>query len=422
MERCGTEKAGMTKMSTKSAKHAILGVTGSIAAYKACEVASLLVKQGFKVTPVLTNSAANFIGAASLEGITGTPVITTMFDPSTNTDIDHVGVPSSADIVIVAPATANVLGKAANGIADDWLSTALLVTRAPILFAPAMNTNMYQHDAVQQNLRTLRERGCHFVGPDSGVLACKTVGIGRMMDPPYVVEAALALLHTKRDLEGKKVVITSGGNHEPIDPVRYIGNRSSGKMGHAIAQEALQRGAEVLVITGPAEVQPPQGAAIVHVQTALEMRSALFEHLNDADVIIGAAAVADYRVDNPPNQKQKRNGSGFTLNLVENPDIIAEAAVQRRDGQVYVGFAAETNDLIANAQTKRTKKGLDLIVANEVGTPDSGFGSEQLRAAFIGPNGAPKEPTLLSKAAVAQRLFDEAAALASKTGIPAATR
>ena len=395
----------------RCSRHAILGVTGSIAAYKACEVASLLMKQDFKVTPVLTRSASEFIGAASLEGITGTPVITEMFDTSTNTDIDHVGVPTNADIVIVAPATANVLGKAANGIADDWLTTALLVTRAPVLFAPAMNTNMYQHPAVQKNLSTLRERGCHFVGPDSGLLACKTVGIGRMMDPPYVVEAALAILHAKRDLLGLKVIITSGGNHEPIDPVRFIGNRSSGKMGHAIAREALQRGADVTVVTGPAEVQPPQGAAVVQVQTALEMYNALLERLEDADIVIGAAAVADYRVDEPAAEKLKRNGAGMTLKLVENPDIIAEAAARKRDGQVIVGFAAETNDLVRNAQAKRAKKGLDLVVANEVGTMESGFGSEKLRAAFIGPDGAANEPALLTKSAVAERFFDEVVAL-----------
>ena len=393
-------------MSTTSAKHVILGVTGSIAAYKACEVASLCVKQGFKVTTVLTKSAAEFVGAPSFEGITGNRVITEMFDSSTNVGIDHVGVPTSADLVIVAPATANILGKAAQGIADDWLTTALLVTRAPILFAPAMNTNMYEHPAVQENIRTLRDRGCHFVGPDSGVLACKTVGIGRMMDPPYIVEAAMSLLYPKHDLAGKKVLLTTGGNHEPIDPVRFIGNRSSGKMGHALAQEALNRGAEVTVITGPAEVQPPEGVTVIRVQTALEMGDALNEHFESADVVVAAAAVADYRVDEPATEKHKRQGGPMTLSLVENPDLIARVAAKKRPGQIVVGFAAETSDLERNAQAKLVKKNLDLIVANEVGTPDSGFGTDTVRAIIMDAAGRADEPALLSKVALAERLFD----------------
>lgn len=393
-------------MSTTSAKHVILGVTGSIAAYKACEIASLLSKKGFKVTPVLTKSAAQFIGAASLEGITGNRVITEMFDTSTNAGIDHVAVPQSADLVIVAPATANILGKAAHGIADDWLTTALLVTRAPILFAPAMNTNMFGHAAVQDNLRTLRDRGCHFVGPDSGVLACKTIGVGRMMDPEYVVEAAMSLLYPKHDLAGKRVLLTSGGNHEPIDPVRFIGNRSSGKMGYALANEALQRGAQVTVITGPADVVPPEGATTIQVQTAIEMGDALLEHLHEADIVIGAAAVADYRVENPPTEKRKRDGRAMTLTLVENPDLIAEAAARKREDQVVVGFAAETQDLLENAHAKLAKKNLDLIVANEVGVADSGFGTDTVRASLIDASGTVDAQPLLSKAELAERLFD----------------
>ena len=407
-------------MSTRSAKHIILGVTGSIAAYKACEVASLLVKQGFQVTPVLTGSARNFVGPASFEGITGSRCITELFDSATNVDIDHVAVPTSADLVVIAPATANVLAKAAHGIADDWLTTALLVTRAPILFAPAMNTNMFQHAAVQDNLRTLRERGCHFVGPDSGVLACKTVGIGRMMDPPYVVEAALALLHETGELAGKKVLVTSGGNHEPIDPVRFIGNRSSGKMGHALAQEALKRGASLTVISGPAEVRPPQGAYVVQVETALEMAEALHKHMGAADIIVGAAAVADYRVAEPANEKLKRNGGAVTLKLVENPDIIAQAGAAKRGDQVIIGFAAETQGLVENARDKLRRKNLDLIVANEVGTSESGFGAETIRASFIDADGTVEEQPLMSKAELAARLFDRIASLSvAKSATPA---
>jgi phosphopantothenoylcysteine decarboxylase/phosphopantothenate--cysteine ligase len=393
-------------MSTKSCNEVILGVTGSIAAYKACEVASLLVKQGVRVVPVLSDSAQHMIGAASFEGITGTRAITSMFDSATNAEIDHVAVPSRVDLVIVAPATANVIAKAAQGIADDWLTTALLVTRAPILFAPAMNTNMYQHAAVQANMRTLRERACHFVGPDSGVLACKTVGVGRMIDPEYIVETALGLMHGRNDLEGIHVLITSGANHEPIDPVRFIGNRSSGKMGHALAREALNRGAKVTVVSGPAQVAPPHRAHVVPVQTAVEMRDAVLRHLPEADIVIGAAAVADYRVASPGSAKHKRSSDGLTLSLIQNPDIIAETALRKRDDQFIVGFAAETDDLIENAKAKMRKKNLDLVVANEVGGTDSGFGSETTRATFVTPDGGVDALPLVTKADLAARLFD----------------
>ncbi len=398
-------------MSSTSRNEIILGVTGSIAAYKACEVASLLVKQGLQVVPVLSAAAQQMVGAASFEGITGTRAITSMFDSATNVEIDHVALPTRASLVVVAPATANVIAKAAQGIADDWLTTALLVTRAPILFAPAMNTNMYQHAAVQANLRTLRERGCHFVGPDSGVLACKTIGVGRMIDPAYIVEVALGLLRRRNDLEGLHVLITSGANHEPIDPVRFIGNRSSGKMGYALAKEALDRGAKVTVVTGPAEVAPPLAAHVVHVQTAIEMRDAVLKHLPEADFVIGAAAVADYRVAEPSRSKRKKDGKALALQLVENPDVIAETALRKRDDQIVAGFAAETNDLIENAKTKLRKKNLDLIVANEVGGKNSAFGADASRASLITPDGKIDALPLLAKSALAEQIFDRLLAL-----------
>jgi len=402
-------------VATTSDKHVILGVTGSIAAYKACEIASALVKQGIRVTPVLSASAQHLVGSASFEGITGTPAITAMFDSSTNVEIDHVAVPTGADLVIVAPATANVLAKAAHGIADDWLTTALLVTRAPILFAPAMNTNMYQHPAVQANLRTLRERGCHFVGPDSGVLACKTVGPGRLIDPVCIVEAGLGLLRRRTDLEGVHVLLTSGANHEPIDPVRFIGNRSSGKMGRALAQEALDRGAEVTIVSGPADVGVPSAARVVRVETALEMRDAVLRYETDADIVIGAAAVADYRVEGPPREKHKRSGEGLTLRLVENPDIIAEVGLRKRDGQLVVGFAAETVDLVANATAKLERKKLDLIVGNEVACAESGFGTDTVKAVFVDGTGSPETLPLVTKAELAERLFDRLVAMRRRT-------
>jgi phosphopantothenoylcysteine decarboxylase / phosphopantothenate---cysteine ligase len=393
-------------MNTKSAKHVVLGVTGSIAAYKACEIASTLTKAGVNVTPVLTKSAQNMVGPATFEGLSGNRVITDMFDPVQNTDIEHISVATSADLFLIAPATANIIGKAAHGIADDWLSTALMVTQAPILFAPSMNTNMYRHPALQENLDTLRERGCQFIGPDSGVLACKTVGPGRMSEAEAVVKRAFEILDGVRDLEGCRILITSGANHEPIDPVRYIGNRSSGKMGYAIADEAIRRGAQVTVITGPAEVAPPAHATVIQVQTAREMCDAVLNAMADADVIIGAAAVADYRVENPTTQKQKRDGSDMSLTLVENPDIIGTVGANKKDHQVIIGFAAETNDLIANAQKKLEKKKLDMIVANTVGTADSGFGTETTDAQFLYRDGVIQEHPRLLKTELAARLMD----------------
>lgn len=403
-------------MSTKSAKHVVLGVTGSIAAYKACEIASTLTKAGVRVTPVLTKSAQNLVGAATFEGLTGNRVITDMFDPAQNTDIEHISVATSADLFLVAPATANILGKAANGISDDWLSTALMVTQAPILFAPSMNTNMYRHPAVQANIQTLSERGYHFIGPDAGVLACKTVGPGRMTEPAEIVERVFSLLDGVQDLVGHHVLITSGANHEPIDPVRYIGNRSSGKMGYAIADEALSRGARVTVITGPAEVAPPDGAEVINVQTAEEMCNAVIESMGDADVIIGAAAVADYRVESPATEKKKRDGSALSIELVENPDIIATVGAKKRENQVVIGFAAETNDLIANAKKKLEKKKLDMIVANTVGTADSGFGTDTVDARFLYRDGTIREQPMLLKTELAERLMDSVAHLLEQRG------
>lgn len=394
-----------------SNKEIVLGVTGSIAAYKACELASRLVEAGARVIPVLTRSALELVGSASFEAITGQRVISHMFEPLQNPDVEHIAVATRADLFLIAPATANILAKAAHGIADDWLSTTLLATRAPILFAPAMNTNMYNHPATQANIETLRARGCHFVGPDSGHLACGTTGIGRMADPAIIIEAAIPLLSDRKDLAGKRVLITSGGTHEPIDPVRFIGNRSSGKMGRALALEALARGARVTVVTGPADVPLPYGAEVVTVESAGEMAEAVGTRAPEADVIVGAAAVADYCVDQPLSGKQKRDGGPVSLALAENPDILAQVGAARRDSQVIVGFAAETADLLANAKAKLQTKNLDLIVANEVGSPDSGFGADTVKACIIDRNGSAENLAKIAKEDLARKLFDRIAVL-----------
>ena len=396
---------------TISNREVVLGVTGSIAAYKACEIASRLVELGVRVTPVLTKSAQEFVGAASFEAVTGQRAIVEMFAPLQNPEVEHIAVATRAALFLIAPATANILAKAAHGIADDWLSTTLLATRAPILFAPAMNSNMYDHPATRANIETLRARGCHFVGPGLGRLACGTIGVGRMIDPLTVVEAALPLMASNTDLSGKRVLITSGGNREAIDPVRFIGNRSSGKMGRALALEALVRGATVTVVNAPSEIPMPYGAEVIPVESALDMAEAVLARAPEADVIIGAAAVADYRVAAAETRKIKRRGEPLVLTLTENPDILAQAGRAKHKGQIIVGFAAETDDLLRNATAKLEKKNLDLIVANQVGTSDSNFGTDTIKAAFIAPGGHVEDLPLLTKEDLAEQLMDRIASL-----------
>jgi len=390
-------------------KEIVLGVTGSIAAYKACEIASRLREAGARVLPVLTRGGAAFVGAASLEGVTGRPVIHEMFDSVQNPEIEHIAVARRADLFLVAPATANIIAKVAHGIADDWLTTTLLATRAPILVAPAMNTQMYLHAATQDNIATLHARGVRFVGPGAGNLACGEVGPGRLIETPAILEAMLPLLADKQDLAGRKVLLTSGGNHEPIDPVRFIGNRSSGKMGRALALEALRRGAEVTVVTGPHEAPLPGEATVIRVETANEMLAAVNEHFDAADIFVAAAAVADYRVETPATEKRKRDLPNLTLNLTANPDIAATVGARKRPDQVCIGFAAETSEFVAHAQAKLAKKNLDLICANEVGTPDSGFGTDTNRAWLLVRDAEPLDCGLVSKDDLAAKILDHAA-------------
>ncbi|MBI2423170.1 MAG: bifunctional phosphopantothenoylcysteine decarboxylase/phosphopantothenate--cysteine ligase CoaBC [Candidatus Hydrogenedentes bacterium] len=398
----------------------VLGVTGSIAAYKACEIASRLVEHGAQAIPVLSASAQQFVGAASFEGITGQRAITSMFEPAQNPDIEHIAVARRADAFLIAPATANILAKAAQGMADDWLSTTLLATRAPVVFAPAMNMNMYSHPAVQANIATLQSRGCAFVGPGSGQLACGDMGPGRLIETQAILEALAVALHHDKPLAGKRVLLTSGANHEPIDPVRYIGNRSSGKMGHAIALEAMRRGATVTVVSGPAEVPPPYGARVVPAHTASAMLEAVQAHWGESDIFIGAAAVADYHVENPPAAKQKRSTATVHLELTPNTDIAAWVGLNKRGHQIAVGFAAETHNHLEFAQEKLRKKQLDLVVANAVGVADSGFGKATTRAWLITDDHVSAALPLMSKEALAALLFDAIAGLPA--GVSAAPR
>lgn len=402
-------------------KEICLGVSGSIAAYKAAEIASRMVEGGATVRVALTRNAQQFIGPATFEGITGNPVITELFSPSTTPEIEHIAVARRAHLFLIAPASANILAKAAQGLADDWLSTTLLATRAPVLFAPAMNMRMFEHPAVQANIETLRHRGCHIAGPASGALACGDVGPGRLLEPAAILEHAEVLLSTNKDLAGKKVLITSGANHEPVDPVRYLGNRSSGRMGRALAMEALRRGAEVTVVTGPCRVEPPSLAQVVRVETAAEMLDAVEAHFATADIFISAAAVADYRVEQPAAEKRKRQEPLVTLTLVQNPDIARHFGLKKRSGQLSVGFAAETHSILANAAEKLEKKSLDLIVANEVGVSDSGFDTETSRAWLLAVGHEPEELPLLPKEELAVRIFDRIAEIMRARDVPPAS-
>jgi phosphopantothenoylcysteine decarboxylase/phosphopantothenate--cysteine ligase len=392
-------------------KTVVLGVTGSIAAYKACELASRLVEADARVYAVLTQNAQQFVGPATFEALTGNHVVTRMFEPLAQPEIEHIALARRADLFLIAPATANILAKAAHGIADDWLSTTLLATRAPLLFAPAMNTQMYLHPATQENIDILRARGCRFVGPGEGKLACGEVGEGRLIEIPAILEAASAALSPKKELTGKRVLITSGATYEPIDPVRFIGNRSSGKMGRAIALEALRRGAEVTVVSGPATVELPFAAEVIRVRTAEEMLQAVRARMDDADLFIAAAAVGDYRVEHPAGEKHKRNGDALTLTLTPNPDIAAYVGAKKRPGQITVGFAAETNNLVEYAAEKLKKKNLDLIVANQVGGPECAFGADAARAWLLTPDAPPTPLELLDKSDLAEQLFDAIAKL-----------
>ena len=391
---------------TTSTKEIVLGVTGSIAAYKACEIASRLVEKEYVVTPVLTASAQQLVGPATFEALTGRRTITEMFESSSNTEVAHIAVAQRADLFLIAPATANIIAKAARGVADDWLSTTLLATEAPVVFAPAMNANMYKHPATQENIEVLKSRGCIFVGPGEGKLACGTVGPGRMVDVPRIIEAVDIALHETKDLVGLSVIITAGGTREPIDAVRFIANRSSGKMGRALAMEALKRGAHVTVIAGHMDVPPPEGAEVIVAETAGGMAEIALSLAQDADVFVGAAAVGDYRVENPSDDKHKRTGKRLTLEFVENPDVISQVGALKRDGQVVAGFAAETDDLVKNAKAKLKKKKLDVIVANEVNAEESGFGTDTLRASLIDAKGNVDDLDLVSKEEVARLLFN----------------
>ena len=393
-----------------------LGVTGSIGAYKAVEIARGLQTRGHEVVAVMTRSARRFIGPLTFEAITRRRVITDQFARGANADIEHIALASDIELLVVAPATANVIGKFAHGIADDFLSSLYLATHAPVLVAPAMNTNMLSHEAVCHNIATLRARGVRFVEPGEGFLACGWIGRGRLAEPDEVVAAADALVRPRGSLVGRSVVVTAGPTYEDLDPVRYVGNRSSGRMGLALAAEAVARGARVVLVTGPTALAPPDAAEVVSVRSASEMRAAVLAHVTDADALIMAAAVADYTVEGGPRaQKVPREGDSLTVTLTRTPDILSEVARDRRGrsssaGPVLVGFAAETRDVVARGRAKLRTKDVDIIVANDVSRGDAGFDVESNAATIISPDREEPVP-LQTKRQLAAVILDRVEAL-----------
>lgn len=396
-------------------KNIILGVTGGISAYKCVDLVSRLRKQGANVHVILTKGAQNFVTETAMREISGNPVVTSMWQEIQQYDVEHIALAQLADVVLVAPATANVIAKCACGMADDMLTTTLLATKAPVFFAPAMNTNMYENSITQQNLHTLQERGCHIIDPAAGHLACGTSGVGRMPEPQELVEILADFFATGKetaetdeadsrqklaeglDFSGVNILVTAAGTREPIDPVRYIGNRSSGKMGYAIAEAARDLGANVTLISGPSALPPLAGVNFFKVESARDMRRLVLENFPESQIVIKAAAVADYRVKNVADHKIKKNDEELTLVLEKNPDILKELGQKKQKGQVLVGFAAETQNLIQYAQSKLEKKNLDMIVANDVSKPQAGFNVDTNLIKLLKRDGSIEELPLMSK-------------------------
>jgi len=396
-----------------------VGVSGGIAAYKAAELVRALQRQALEVHVVMTESATRFVQPLTFSALTGHKVITSLwdeavpnenaYDSSSENGIEHIGEAQWADALVIAPATANILAKFAHGIADDFLSTMYLATHAPVLVAPAMNVNMWGHPATQANLEILRQRGVRVIEPGTGDLACGMVGTGRMAEPSAIADAVLNALGRRHDLAGEIVLVTAGGTREALDPVRYLGNRSSGKMGYALADAAQGRGAKVILISGPSSLYPPPHCELIKVTTAEEMRRAVIERMNEVTLVIKAAAVADYRPVSVSDHKLKRSGP-MTLELAPTEDILAEVVERRRPGQLIVGFAAETENRMENGRAKLLRKGADAIVVNDVSGENVGIDADNNAATFLTPTTA-IELHEMPKRKLADRILDEILAL-----------
>ena len=394
-------------------KRLLLGVTGSIAAYKAVEIVRELVKREAEVQVVMTEAATRFVAPLTFETLSRQPVLLDMFTLAYGSQIGHIQATARADLFVIAPATANTIAKLAHGLADDFLSNIYLASRCPTLLAPAMDSDMYQHVALQENLARLRDRGVHIVGPASGELASGLVGPGRLVEPPEILAAIEGLLQPSQDLAGEAVLVTAGPTREALDPVRFISNRSSGKMGYAVAEAASRRGARVILVSGPTALPPPHGAEVVRVETAQEMYDAVLSRLDAATVVIKAAAVADYRPKRVADRKIKKDETVPEITLEPTPDILAEVG-RRKGRRILVGFAAETEDLVANARKKLQRKNLDLMVANDLRQPGAGFDIDTNVVKILDAQGGVEEVPLQTKRSVGDRILDRVVQLIAK--------
>lgn len=384
----------------------VLGITGSIAAYKAADLASRMIKNGMDVYPVLTPGGSEFITPVTMRALTGNNCPVGVFDEPLPGQISHIWLAQQTDLIVVAPASLSFLGRVTHGIASDLLTSIIMASTVPVLFAPAMNTAMWLNEANQDNIMTLNKRGYHIVEPAEGRLACRTEGIGKLADVSEIYDAIVALLSKSEELKGKRVLITAGPTREPIDPVRYISNKSSGKMGYALAQAAKDKGATVTLITGPTNLPVPIGVNSIKVTTAQEMAVVTLAEALNADIVIGAAAVADYRPANPLPNKVKKTTDNIELSLVKNPDIIAEVAKNRKQDQIIVAFAAETDNVIENARLKLSNKKVDWIVSNDVTLEGAGFDTDTNKVTVIGSNGFVLETPQQTKREIAGIILD----------------
>ena len=386
-------------------KNVVLGVSGGIAVYKALEITSLLIKKGINVNVIMTENATKFVTPLSFQSLSQNTVACDTFQEPKVWEIQHISLAEKADVMLVAPATANIIGKVANGIADDMLSTTIMATKAKVIFAPAMNTNMYENPILQDNIRKLKSFGYEFIEPAEGRLACGSVGKGKLEKPEIIADRVLMELNDKKDLRKKKVIVTAGPTIAPIDPVRYITNRSSGKMGYAIAKEARNRGAEVTLISGPTSLEAPEGINVVRIATNEEMRKAVLDRFDSADIVVKAAAVADYKPKNYSTQKIKKAKNDFALELTRDNDILKELG-SLKNKQILVGFAAESQNLKENALGKLEKKNLDYVVANDITSSDTGFASEDNKVIILSKDKEEINLDKMSKEKIAENLFD----------------
>lgn len=393
-------------------RNIVIGVCGGIAAYKVCDLVSRLRKAEANVDVIMTEAAVNFINPLTFQSLSSNVVVVDMFKEPNHWEIQHISLGKKADVVLIAPATANIIGKIANGIADDMLTTTVMATKAPVIFAPAMNSSMYENSILQENIYKLKNKGYHFIDPIEGRLACGDIGKGKMAEPESMEEFINKMLNASLDLEGKTVIVTAGPTREPIDPVRYISNHSTGKMGYAIAEKAAKRGAKVYLISGPTYLSPPNGVKVINVMSAKDMYGKIMEYFNEADIVIKSAAVADYAPAEISSQKIKKRDDELSIKLAKNPDILYELGKIKGD-KILVGFAMETQNLVENAKEKVSKKNLDFIVANDLMTKGAGFAHDTNIVKIIDKNGDIEDLPKMTKLELADVIIDKVLVLLS---------